>query len=89
MLKILLFFFVILILLMIFTQIIIPIFVEDLDFFWLFKKKYYSEKKNTDYKELKDLDDNAKAATEHYKSVVTDLKETEDRLNQIKKQTKI
>lgn len=89
MLKILLLFFVILILLMILTQIIVPMIVEDLDFFWFFKKKYYSEKKNTDYKELRDLDSNAKAATEHYKNVVTDLKETEDRLNQIKKQTKI
>ena len=88
MLKILLFFLVILILLMIFTQIIVPIFVSNLPFFWIFKKDYYF-KKSTNIKELNDLDAKAQAATEHYKEAISDLKETEDRLNQIKKQTKI
>ena len=74
------------------SQIIVPFFTKDLELFWFFKRKK-AESSTPDpmirVTNLDELESNAVEATETYKKVLTDLDETQSKVNEIKEKTKI
>ena len=74
------------------SQIIVPFFTKDLELFWFFKRKK-AENSTPDpmirVTDLDELESNAVEATETYKKVLTDLDETQSKVNEIKEKTKI
>ena len=81
-----------LILIFLLSQIILPLFTK-LDFFWLFNSDEENRKRTTvpanPIKDLDDLEKEATAKTEAYKATLGALKQTEEKIADIREKTKI
>jgi hypothetical protein len=81
-----------LILIFLISQIILPLFTK-LDFFWLFNSDEENRKNKlipaNSIKDLDDLDKEATAKTEAYKETLGALKQTEQKIADIREKTKL
>lgn len=79
-------------LVMIATQVLLPMFTEQLDFFWLFKKKGAGSDDisfDTDAEEKDELRVKAQEATENYKSVKKEIRSRKKKLDKLDRATDI
>jgi hypothetical protein len=77
------FFFEFLVILLLISQIVVPSFIPEVKFFWLFKPSKKEPKSSSTLGELKD---EAKATAQQYKSTKAKIDKAEDDLNDIKQQ---
>lgn len=69
------------------TQILLPLFIPKLEFFWFFKNK--GKMKQTFTSSLDELDVKVDKVVEEYKTVNNEVDETLNKINKIKNKTKI
>jgi hypothetical protein len=90
---------IILIILMVITQVLIPMFINDLELFWLFKssKKYNSFPTSKEGQEghtslddnLNELGTNAELQTNALKSTLSKVDKSIEKLNEVKRNVRI
>ena len=69
------------------TQIILPLFIPKLEFFWFFKKK--NKEKIQHSSTLDELEEKVDKAVEKYNVVNDEVNQTVNKINKIKNKTKI
>lgn len=76
-----------LVLITVITQIVGPMFIKELPFFWFFKKTKQEEKCEDTPASLEDLEKEATESTEKYVSTVEKVDKTLEKTQAIKKKT--